>query len=95
MRIKFFGSFHHLVADASEWESLTLNIPPLMTIIKHKGQNAIHLNQDKNRSKGITYPQEFPENQYFKQLPVACFCTTLYSVGLNTNARAKYHLFVI
>jgi hypothetical protein len=29
MRIKFFGSFHHLVADASEWESLTLNIPPL------------------------------------------------------------------
>jgi len=56
MRIKFFGSFHHLVADASEWEALSLNIPPIMTIIKYKGQNVIYLNQDKYHSKGISYP---------------------------------------
>jgi uncharacterized membrane protein len=34
MRIKFFRSYHHLVADAREWVSLTLNIPPFMMVIK-------------------------------------------------------------
>jgi hypothetical protein len=45
MRIKFFGSFRDLVADAREWGSLIPNIPPLMTIIKYKGQNFIYLTQ--------------------------------------------------
>ena len=87
MRIRFFGSFHHLVADASDCGAHTLNIPPLMTIIKYKGQNPIYLNQDKYGSKGISYPQTFPEKQYFKQLLVVCFCNTLHSVGLNTCHR--------
>jgi len=87
MRIKFFRSFHHLVADASAWESPTLNIPPLMTIIKYEGQNAVYLNQDKYRSKGISCSQNVPEKQYFKQLLVACFCNTLHSVGINTKRK--------
>jgi len=61
MRIKFFGSFHHLVAYASEWGALNLNIPPLMTIIKYKGQNPVYLNQDKYGSKGISYPRSSPK----------------------------------
>jgi hypothetical protein len=89
MRIKFFGSFHHIVADASVMGVLIHNIPPLVTIINYKGQNAIYLNQDKYRSKVISYPQSFPEKQYFEQLLFACFCNTLYSVDLNTNTRAK------
>jgi hypothetical protein len=94
IRIKFFGSFYHLVADASEWEAITQNIPPLMTIIICKGRSSTYLNQDKYGSTVISYPQNFPEKQYFKQLLVACFCNTLYSVGFNTNPRAKCHRFI-
>jgi hypothetical protein len=58
-----------------------------MNIIKYEGQNAIYLNQDKYRSKGISCSQNVPEKQYFKQLLVACFCNTLHSVGITTKGK--------